>query len=59
MHILDSSMGEFTSFFRSEECREALSKVGKDSRFHYRSKYDPLTDEEYDILLEAGREGRV
>jgi len=52
-------MGEFTSFFRSEECREALSKVGKDSRFHYRSRYDPLTDEEYDILLEAGREGRV
>ena len=53
------SMGEFLSFFMSEECQESLRKVGRGSKFYYRSKYDPLTDEEYDILLEAGREGRV
>jgi len=53
------SMGEFLSFFMSEKCQESLRKVGRGSKFYYRSKYDPLTDEEFDILAEAEKEGRI
>ena len=38
-------MGELIEYFRSEECQVALRKSWKNARFHYRSRFDPLTEE--------------
>jgi len=38
------------SFLDSEQYREALKKSWVGSKFTYRSKFDPLTDEEYKLL---------
>lgn len=45
-------MDEDVSFFDSVQFREGLKKVGPGAKFFYRSKYDPLTDEEYRIICE-------
>ena len=43
-------------YILSKEFKEGLAKVGPNSRFWYRSKLDPLTDEEYKLLCERDEE---
>ncbi len=52
-------MGSLVEYFESEECRKAFNRSWENSKFHYRSRFDPLTEEEYRILYEAEREGRI
>ncbi|QHK17137.1 hypothetical protein JS82_02985 [Methanomassiliicoccaceae archaeon DOK] len=43
------------SFLQSEEFRESLKKISPDSKFWYRSRLDPLTEEEYRALCRRDR----
>lgn len=45
-----------SSFFHSQQFKDGLKKVGPNSRFWYRSKLDPLTDEEYELLCKLDEE---
>lgn len=45
------------SFLQSEEFRQNLKKIGPESKFWYKSKLDPLSDEEYRELCRKDREG--
>lgn len=40
------------SFLQSEEFRQNLKKIGPESKFWYRSRFDPLTQEEYEMICE-------
>lgn len=44
------------SFLQSKEFRENLKKIGPDSKFWYRSRLDPLTEDEYETLCKMDRE---
>ena len=44
------------SFLQSAEFKENLKKIGPDSKFWYRSRLDPLTEEEYRALCRKDRE---
>ena len=39
------------SYFDSEKFQNGLKKVGKGAPFYYRSRFDPLSEEEYRYLL--------
>lgn len=52
-------MEGLVAYFESERCREAFQRSWEDSKFYYRSRFDPLSEEEYRILLEAERDGRL
>lgn len=45
-----------SSFLQSAEFKENLKKIGPDSKFWYRSRLDPLTEEEYRALCRKDRE---
>ena len=40
------------SFLQSEEFRQNLKKIGPGSKFWYRSRFDPLTQKEYEMIYE-------
>lgn len=44
------------SFLQSEEFRENLRRIGPDSKFWYRSRLDPLSEEECRELCRRDRE---
>ena len=54
--IRDPEVVNVEPYILSEEFKEGLAKVGPNSRFWYRSKLDPLTDEEYRLLCERDEE---
>lgn len=54
--MIDAVFEVIGSFLQSEEFRENLKKIGPDSKFWYRSRLDPLTEEEYRALCRRDRE---
>ena len=40
------------SYLWSKEFQSGMRKVGPGSKFWYRSKFDPLTQEEYEMICE-------
>ena len=48
--VICATMSE--SYLWSKEFQEGMKKVGPGSKFWYRSRFDPLTQEEYEMICE-------
>ncbi len=48
--VISATMSE--SYLWSKEFQEGMKKVGPGSKFWYRSRFDPLTQEEYEMICE-------
>ena len=48
--MISATMSE--SYLWSKEFQEGMKKVGPGSKFWYRSRFDPLTQKEYEIIYE-------